>query len=140
MSAENVVEPKAAQEPQTKEASTTPSTLQTSEAKAQSTVEQTKESKPLPEEEIVLERNYTIRIRQRIVEMGIPRTKRKNRAIKYIRQFVKRHLKVEDDSMIKLDPKISEKIFSLGKGKLPSKISFKVKKLKSGIVKVELLE
>ena len=92
------------------------------------------------EKEIELERIYTIRIRQRIVEMGIPRTKRKNRAIKYIRQFVKRHLHVDDEKKIKLDPKISEKIFSVGKGRLPSKITFKVIKYKDGLIRVELVE
>ncbi|NPA86004.1 MAG: 50S ribosomal protein L31e [bacterium] len=90
--------------------------------------------------EPVLERIYTIYIRQRIVELGIPRTQRKNRAIKYIRQFVRRHLHVDDEKKIKLDPKISEKIFSVGKGRLPTKITFKVAKFADGTVKVELVE
>jgi len=113
----------------TNEPSTTPQSRPRSQERSKDTAE-----------EIILERSYTIRIRQRIVELGIPRTKRKKRAIKYIRDFVKRHMKVEDESLIKLDPRISEKIYSLGKGRLPSKISFKVKKLKSGVVRVELLE
>ncbi|MDH5816023.1 MAG: 50S ribosomal protein L31e [Candidatus Nezhaarchaeota archaeon] len=78
-----------------------------------------------------MERQYTIPLR---IVLGTPRWRRAARAIRFVRTFVSRHMKSDD---VKLDPKVSEIIWSRGAKKPPKKIKVKVVKYKDGSVKVE---
>jgi len=84
------------------------------------------------------ERIFTFRLRQAIIKRNTPWTRRKNRAIKYIKEKIGRSFHV-DVKNVKLDTAISNKIFSVGWGKLPSKIKLRAVK-DQDIVRVELLE
>jgi len=55
----------------------------------------------------MVERIYTIPLRKEWIKVS--RNKRANRAIKAVREFVKRHMKTEN---VKIDRKVSEFIFS----------------------------
>ncbi|MEM1624624.1 MAG: 50S ribosomal protein L31e [Candidatus Nezhaarchaeales archaeon] len=81
--------------------------------------------------EVEIERQYTIPLR---IVLGTPRWRRAARAIRFVRTFVSRHMKSDD---VKLDPKVSEIIWSRGAKKPPKKIKVKVVKYKDGSVKVE---
>ncbi|MEM0083447.1 MAG: 50S ribosomal protein L31e [Candidatus Nezhaarchaeales archaeon] len=81
--------------------------------------------------EVEIERQYTIPLR---IVLGTPRWRRAARAIRFVRTFVSRHMKSDN---VKLDPKVSEIIWSRGAKKPPKKIKVKVVKYKDGSVKVE---
>lgn len=67
----------------------------------------------------------------------VPRTKRANRAIKEIREFVMRHMKAEEDK-VWIDSSVNEKIWERGIQKPPSKITVKAVKFDDGLVEVSL--
>ena len=71
--------------------------------------------------DIELERIYTIPLRK-IKELPI--TKRAPRALREIRKFVSKHMKVDEDS-IWIDPPVNEKIWERGRGHIPSRIRVK---------------
>jgi len=81
-----------------------------------------------------MERTYTIPL-GRI--KNVPRTKRAPRAIRFIREFLKKHMKSDD---IKLDSSINEKIWGRGIQKIPPKIKIKAVKEEDGTVKATLIE
>jgi len=86
-----------------------------------------------------LEREYVIPLRARW--KIVPRYKRANKAVKTIREFLVRHMKIRDRdlSKIRIDKYLNEAIWSRGIRKPPMKI--KVKAVKEGdIVRVELAE
>lgn len=91
------------------------------------------------EEVVTLEREYVIPLRikwQRVV-----RYKRANKAIKAIKEFLVRHMKIRDRDLkkIKIDKYLNEAIWFRGIKKPPIKI--KVKAIKQGeIVRVELAD
>jgi len=68
------------------------------------------------------ERLYTIPL---IKAKSVPRTKRAPRAIKEIRAFLVRHMKVEN---VKIDSSINELIWGRGREKIPSKVRVKAVK------------
>lgn len=68
------------------------------------------------------ERLYTIPL---IKAKSVPRTKRAPRAIKEIRAFLMRHMKVEN---VKIDSSINELIWGRGRAKIPSKVRVKAVK------------
>ena len=82
------------------------------------------------------ERIYTIPLR---LEKSVPRTSRAPHAIKTIRKYVSRHMKVEADE-IWMDPELSERIWQRGIQKPPSKIKVKAIKFEDGLVEVSLPE
>ena len=82
--------------------------------------------------EIELERLYTIPLR---VVLKVPRWRRAARAIRFVRSFIARHMKSE---AVKIDPKVSEYIWSRGAKKPPRRVKVKAIKYKDGVVKVEL--
>ena len=86
-----------------------------------------------------LEREYTIPLRK---EWGkVPRYKRANKAVKAVKEFLARHMKVSDRNLknVKIDKYLNEELWFRGIRKPPAKI--KVKATKEGdIVKVELSE
>ena len=85
------------------------------------------------------EREYVIPLRREWNK--VPRYKRANKAIRTIKEFLARHMKVPDRDLnkIKLDRYLNEFVWFRGIRKPPAKI--KVKAVKDGeIVKVELSE
>jgi len=86
-----------------------------------------------------IEREYVIPLRREWAK--VPRYKRANKAVKAIKEFLVRHMKIYDRdlSKIKVDKYINEEIWFRGIKKPPARI--KVKAIKeNGIVRVELFE
>jgi len=82
--------------------------------------------------EVELERQYTIPLH---VVLGVPRWRRAARAIRFVRAFIAKHMKAEE---VKIDPKVSEYIWSRGAKKPPRKVKVKAVKYRDGLVRVEL--
>lgn len=86
-----------------------------------------------------LEREYVIPLRDKWKR--VPRYKKANKAIKAIKEFLVRHMKIRDRDLnkVKIDKYLNEEIWFRGIKKPPARI--KVKAIKEGdIVKVELAE
>src|SRR3989338_2378917 len=86
-----------------------------------------------------LEREYVIPLRRNWNK--VPRYKRANKAIRTIKEFLVRHMKIRDGDLnkVKIDRYLNEFVWFRGIRKPPAKI--KVKAVKDGeIVKVELSE
>lgn len=86
-----------------------------------------------------IEREYIIPLRRKWAK--VPRYKRANKAIKAIKEFLARHMKVRDRDLnkIKLDKYLNEFVWFRGIKKPPIKI--KVKVIQEGeIIKAELAE
>ena len=86
-----------------------------------------------------VEKEYTIPLRQKWKK--VPRYKRANKAIRAIKEFLVRHMKIRDRdlSKIKVDKYLNEVVWFRGIKNPPSKI--KVKAIKEGdIVRTELSE
>ncbi len=86
-----------------------------------------------------IEREYTIPLREKV--RVVPRYKKTNKAVKTVKEFLARHMKVYDRDLdkIKLDKYLNEALWTRGIRKPPHKI--KVKAIKEGdIVRVELVE
>ena len=81
------------------------------------------------------ERIYTIPLRD-VTNRSVS-TKRAPRAIRKIREFLRRHTKCE---VIKLDNSINEKVWERGISKIPSRIRVKVIREDDNVVKAVLLE
>jgi len=86
-----------------------------------------------------IEREYVIPLRKQFLK--VPQYRRAGRAAKTIKQFIAKHMKVEDRNVdkVKMDPYINNEVWFRGKTNPPSKI--KVKAIKEGdIVRVEFVE
>ena len=81
-----------------------------------------------------MERIYTIPLRD---VKKVSRTIRSPRAVRYVKEFLKRHMKSEN---IKLDSSVNEKIWERGIQKIPPKIKVKAVKEEDGSVSVSLVE
>lgn len=89
--------------------------------------------------ESTIEREYTIPLRKKI--RVVPRYKKTNKAVKSIKEFLARHMKVYDRDLnkIKIDKYLNEYLWFRGIRNPPHKV--KVKAIKDGdIVRVELAE
>ncbi len=86
-----------------------------------------------------LEREYIIPLRKEFLK--VPRYKRSQRAIKAIKQFIAKHMKVpeRDTKKVKLDIYLNNEIFFRGMKKPPAKIKVRVKK-EGEIVKVSFAD
>jgi|YelNatPaOPRAMG01_1025707.scaffolds.fasta_scaffold191903_1 large subunit ribosomal protein L31e len=84
-------------------------------------------------EEIILEREYTIPLRD---VWKAQKKKRAEKAIRIIKNFAKRHMKAEE---VKISEKVNELIWSKGIEKPPRRIKVIMKKDKDNIVKIELI-
>jgi len=80
-----------------------------------------------------MERIYTIPLRE---VKRVPRTKRSPKAMRYIREFIQKHMKAED---VIIDQSINEKVWERGIEKIPSKIKVKAVK-EDETVEVTLVE
>ena len=84
---------------------------------------------------IVVERVYTISIRQKMKKY--PRWLRAKKSVKYIRNFLSRHMKVEPEN-VKIDASINEKLWERGAEKPPARIRVRAVKFDDGVVEAEL--
>ena len=103
-----------------------------------------KEKKKELEEEIVDERFYTIPLRKAWIS---PRKKRAPRAMRIIKSFVRKHMKIrtevegeEESEMLVISSEVNEKIWSRGIEKPPRKIRVRAAKDKEGVITVHLAE
>src|SRR3989338_11220989 len=89
---------------------------------------------------IELEREYNVPLRKGWLK--VPKYKRANKAVKTLKEFLVRHMKVYDRDLrkIKLDILLNNEIRFRGMKKPPAYIKVKAKKFDNGIVKVELAE
>lgn len=87
-----------------------------------------------------LEREYVIPLRNKWKR--VPRYKRANKAIKAIKEFLAKHMRVENRDLkkIKIDTYLNEEVWFRGIKKPPAKIKIKATKKENGDVKVELFE
>ena len=86
-----------------------------------------------------IEREYVIPLRHKW--KIVPRYKRANKAVRTVKEFLVRHMKIRDKDLrkIKIDRYLNEELWFRGIRKPPAKI--KVKAVRDGeIVKVELAE
>ncbi len=92
------------------------------------------------EPKIVLERTYIIPLRREWLK--VPEYKRANKAVKAIREFLVRHMKVYDRDLrkIRVDILLNNEIRFRGMRKPPTKIKVKAVKYDNGIVRAELAE
>ncbi len=84
------------------------------------------------EEEIVEERVYTVPLGRAWIS---PRKRISPRAVRMIRSFVMKHMKVDSDS-VKITNEVNEKVWSRGIEKPPRKIRVRAAKNVEGIVTV----
>ncbi|RAP50261.1 MAG: 50S ribosomal protein L31e [Methanosphaera sp. rholeuAM74] len=80
-----------------------------------------------------MERIYTIPLRD---VKRVPRTKRSPKAMRYIREFIEKHMKTDD---VIIDQSVNEKIWERGREKIPSKIKVRAVE-EDGTVEVTLVE
>lgn len=83
-------------------------------------------------EEFVEERVYTIPLSKAWIA---PRSKRSQKAIRIMKEFIRRHMKPES---IVINSEVAEKIWSKGMEKPPRKLRVKTTKDKEGTVTVHL--
>jgi large subunit ribosomal protein L31e len=138
------VEEKLETEAEAEEAET-PEEAEPEEAEAEEEeVEEKPEKKP-EEEEIVEERIYTIPLRRAWIA---PRKKRAPRAMRIVRGFVQRHMKVEtevkgeeeEEGRLVISNEVNEKLWSRGIEKPPRNIRVRAVKDKEGVVTLYLAE
>ena len=87
-------------------------------------------------EDIVEERIYTVPLSRAWIG---PRNKRAPRAIRILRNFIMRHMKVDEDSL-KISNEVNERVWSRGIQKPPRKIRIRAVKNREGIVTIRLAE
>ncbi|MBS7653771.1 50S ribosomal protein L31e [Candidatus Bathyarchaeota archaeon] len=98
--------------------------------------EEKKKTEPKSESDIVEERIYTVPLSKAWI---MPVTKRAPRAVRILREFIRRHMKVENEDII-ISNEVNEKIWSRGIEKPPRKVRIKAAKDKDGLVTVRLAE
>ncbi|MCX8194097.1 MAG: 50S ribosomal protein L31e [Candidatus Pacearchaeota archaeon] len=91
------------------------------------------------ETKIVLERTYTVPLRKEWLKA--PRYKRSKKAVKALKEFIAKHMKVpeRDINKVKIDSWVNRAIWLRGIKKPPHKITIKAVKDSEGIVKVEFV-
>jgi large subunit ribosomal protein L31e len=115
------------------------------EAEEEKAEEKKKRGKEKEEEEIVEERIYTIPLRRAWIA---PRKKRTPRAMRLIRGFVQRHMKVEpevkgeeeEEGRLVISNEVNERLWRRGIEKPPRNIRIRAVKDKEGVVTLYLAE
>jgi len=82
---------------------------------------------------VPMERIYVIPLRK---VKNVPRTIRSPRAVRLVKEFIKKHMKAEE---INIDSSVNEKLWERGIKKPPSKIKVKTTE-EDGIIAVTLAE
>ena len=93
------------------------------------------EEKEVEGMKVEAERIYTIRLKHRLKRY--PRWLRAVKAVRYIRRFLSRHMKVSEEN-VKIDPSINLKIWERGIQNPPTRIRIRAVKFEDGIVEAEL--
>jgi len=118
------------------------------EEKAEKAIEEAAEEKEKPkqekvtlkkkeeEEDIVEERVYTVPLSKAWIS---PRTRHSPRAVRILKGFVVKHMKVDEDN-VKITNEVNEKIWGRGIQKPPRKIKVRVTKDSEDIVTIRLPE
>lgn len=88
-------------------------------------------------EEIVVERLYTIPLGK---AYNAVRKKRAKRAVNMVKAFITRHMKVEEEEDLSLDPTLNEYLWERGIEKPPRRVRVRATKDRDGFVKVFLVE
>ncbi|MCD1295329.1 50S ribosomal protein L31e [Methanocella sp. CWC-04] len=83
----------------------------------------------------VTEQIYTIPLRE---VKNYPTWKKSNKAVKVIREYLSRHMKV-DESSIRINKSLNEAVWSKGIEKPPSKVRVKAIKAEDGIVEADVI-
>jgi len=99
-------------------------------------VETEKRAEEREEEDIVEERVYTIPLGRAWIG---PRQKRAPRAVRLLRAFILRHMKIDEESL-RISNEVNEHIWRRGIQKPPRKIRVRATKDSEGIVTVRLAE
>ncbi|MGZ7043156.1 MAG: 50S ribosomal protein L31e [Methanobacterium sp.] len=81
-----------------------------------------------------MERVYVIPLRK---VKNVPRTIRSPRAVRYVKEFIERHMKTDD---VIINASVNEKIWERGIQKIPPKIKVKAVKDEDGSVEVTLVD
>ena len=97
-------------------------------------------AKKVEEKKPVLEREYIIPLRSKI--RVVPRYKKTNKAVKTVKEFLAKHMKVENRDLkkVKLDGFLNNYLWSRGIKNPPHKVKVKAIKEDNGDVKVELID
>lgn len=92
------------------------------------------------EDKIILEREYTVPLRKKFI--NTPQYKRTPKAVKALKEFIAKHMRVEDrdTDLVKMDTNLNLEFWMGSIRRPPAKIKVKAKKYESGVVKVELAE
>lgn len=124
----------------------TPKEVAPAEAEEEEKAEEKKREKA-PEEEIVEERIYTIPLSRAWIS---PRKKRTPRAVRIVRSFVQKHMKIEtrakteeeeeEAGRLVISDEVNKKLWSRGIEKPPRKIRVRAVKDKEGTVTLYLAE
>jgi len=99
-------------------------------------VEAEKKEEKREEEEIVEERVYTVSLGRAWIG---PRQKRAPRAVRLLREFILRHMKIDEESL-RISNEVNEHLWSRGIQKPPRKVRVRAVKDSEGIVTVRLAE
>jgi len=86
----------------------------------------------MSEKKVVVSREYVINLRR---TREVSRTKRAKYAVRLIRLFAARHMRVDVDK-VKIDPSLSQVVWSRGIEKPPRRIGVLIEKLEDGTVLV----
>lgn len=110
--------------------------------KTESAVEKAVKSDSKPEvkvEKIELQREYVVPLKRDVLK--VPRYRRAKKAVRVLREFIAKHMKVEnrDISKVSIDRYLNEELWFRGIKKPANRIKVKATK-KEGIVYVELAE
>ncbi|MDD5192868.1 MAG: hypothetical protein PHH54_03060 [Candidatus Nanoarchaeia archaeon] len=91
------------------------------------------------EPKIILERQYIVPLRKGWLK--VPKYKRANKAVKTLKEFIVRHMKVYDRDLrkVKIDIILNNEIRFRGMRKPLNKVKVKAKKFDNDIVRVELV-
>ncbi len=92
------------------------------------------------EPKVVLEREYIVPLRKGWLK--VPKYKRANKAVKTLKEFMVRHMKIYNRDLrnVKLDVILNNEIRFRGMRKPLNKVKVIAKKFDNGIVRVELVE
>ena len=93
----------------------------------------------IKEPKIILEREYIVPLRKGWLK--VPEYKRATKAIKTLKKFIARHMKLYDSDLrkIKIDQVLNNEIRFRGMKKPPAKIKVIAKKFDNNVIKVELV-
>jgi len=91
------------------------------------------------EPKIILEREYIVPLRKEWLK--VPEYKRASKAIKALKEFIARHMKLYDSDLrkVKIDQILNNEIRFRGMKKPPAKIKVNAKKLDDNTIQVELV-